>query len=388
MATESYVQIAPDGTGKQIDAFTVGTSPTVYRQAVVIADPTTQGNAVSVTSGGAIIAADVYLASSTAGTTTLSTLDVNIAAATTSDAPIFTALVGDPTGDFAGVNLIEQVMRDESGLAINTRLLNPPKLDATGAAVPSDAIQIPLQGVVVGEFLVIDTTGYQSVGYTMGTLAASAVTASNDGVNWSAVTGIAVVLNSFQTAMSAASSYIFPAVARYLRITVSTVGIGTAYLRQTPCPMTYTNNPPITGATTAVTGGVAGSLAVGGNVAPGVARTQNPVTVSGTDSANLVRTLITSTAGALSVAGIDPTGTVRGVGVTPAVQAPQYLPSVTVQETSQFEGQGLGELLAQILTEMRIMNQQLFELPRLLNAGQQSVDEPSLFRLDPTIFVQ
>jgi hypothetical protein len=40
--TESYVQIAPDSTGKYIDCFTVTdevTGATKYRQAVVVADP-------------------------------------------------------------------------------------------------------------------------------------------------------------------------------------------------------------------------------------------------------------------------------------------------------------------------------------------------------------
>ena len=55
MSTESFVQGAPDSTGKQVDTFTVTdplTAATKHRQAVVTADPNNAGNVQGVTAGG------------------------------------------------------------------------------------------------------------------------------------------------------------------------------------------------------------------------------------------------------------------------------------------------------------------------------------------------
>jgi hypothetical protein len=70
----------------------------------------------------------------------------------------------------------------------------------------------------------------------------------------------------------------------------------------------------------------------------------------------------------------------------------------TIQDTSQYEGQSQVEILALILQEMKIMNQQLYELPRIL-AGQLNGintagnlpmftmgDEPAQMRNDVTFF--
>lgn len=82
--------------------------------------------------------------------------------------------------------------------------------------------------------------------------------------------------------------------------------------------------------------------------------------------------------------------------------------NLQVEESSLFDGQSALELLAQILLELRIANQQRYELPYLLGpsspfspafsyafgAGNTNVangktwDEPAAYRLDPTIFKQ
>jgi hypothetical protein len=66
----------------------------------------------------------------------------------------------------------------------------------------------------------------------------------------------------------------------------------------------------------------------------------------------------------------------------------QAVAALAVVDVDDHEGQSAIELLGQILTELRIANQYLFELPRLLNAGSQSQDEPGVFRSDSTIFNQ
>ncbi len=58
-SNESWVQLPPDGTGKQVDAFTVtnAAGQTLYRQGVVIADPINDTNVVSVDGLGRLRAA-------------------------------------------------------------------------------------------------------------------------------------------------------------------------------------------------------------------------------------------------------------------------------------------------------------------------------------------
>ena len=60
--------------------------------------------------------------------------------------------------------------------------------------------------------------------------------------------------------------------------------------------------------------------------------------------------------------------------------------NVFVQDVTQQEGQSQIELMAQILQELKILNQQIYELPRLLASGQLSVDPPEMLRKEPSIF--
>ena len=117
--TDSYVQLQPDGAGKQIDTQTVTTptGTTVHRQTVVIGDGVDVGDIATV-GGGAL---NVNEASGV------------LPGATSTDKPLFVSLAGDPSGDFAGVNLLEQAMTDNSGLAFNTKVLNAPAVDANNA---------------------------------------------------------------------------------------------------------------------------------------------------------------------------------------------------------------------------------------------------------------
>jgi len=60
--------------------------------------------------------------------------------------------------------------------------------------------------------------------------------------------------------------------------------------------------------------------------------------------------------------------------------------NVFVQDATQTEGQSRDELLTQILLELRILNQQIYELPRLLVTGQQASDPPDTLRQEQSIF--
>jgi hypothetical protein len=78
---------------------------------------------------------------------------------------------------------------------------------------------------------------------------------------------------------------------------------------------------------------------------------------------------------------------------------PTILYHINIQDTAQLEGQSIVELLGQILLELKILNQQTYELPRII-AGQlngnttpsyvsqpQYGDEPMLLRQDSSLFI-
>jgi len=60
--------------------------------------------------------------------------------------------------------------------------------------------------------------------------------------------------------------------------------------------------------------------------------------------------------------------------------------NVFVQDITQQEGQSNVELLAQVLLELKILNQQIYELPKLLATGQQAQDPPEMLRAEQSIF--
>jgi len=74
------------------------------------------------------------------------------------------------------------------------------------------------------------------------------------------------------------------------------------------------------------------------------------------------------------------------VGNIANTQSAQTVSAQAVQDTTQFEGQSQIELLAQILLELKILNQQIYELPRLLSMGLPAQDEPQTLRTEPSLF--
>jgi hypothetical protein len=74
------------------------------------------------------------------------------------------------------------------------------------------------------------------------------------------------------------------------------------------------------------------------------------------------------------------------VGNIANTQTVQNVSSQSVQDTTQFEGQSQIELLAQILLELKILNQQIYELPRLRAMGLPAQDEPQTLRTEQSLF--
>lgn len=279
------------------------------------------------------------------------------------------------------------------------------KKDPTNALIPSDAIQFSgtISGAINSTSKVIDTAGYNSI--TVQLIGISGVPnigfqESNDLSTWSScpmklVTGASIDV----TATNTSGTYVASPKSRYFRIIVQ-AGITTtttyvAFLRQQPVATGIANiNISTVGGTVASSAGSSGVLAVGGNTQVGLTINEHPLTVSGVDSGTLVRRLLTDTSGRLITALTDQTGTARALGGLSPNSNPYNIAPIAVTDTSQFEGQSFIELLGQLLIEMKINNQYLYDLPialqRVLNDTNKNVggfgSEPQDFRNDPTMF--
>ena len=237
--------------------------------------------------------------------TSLPVQDQTLQAAQSTDNPIKISITGDEAGDFAGVNILEQVVTDGTGLAINTRTLNPPKLDANNAIVPSDAPPSTILYLGVNSPQTIDTTGYQTVVFQQTAAVAVTVAHSNDGVNFQAVFGVVLTASggayAAATAATAQLVYAFPVAARYMRFTAATQTSVIIYLRQTPFS-SYAS-----AGLNAVTV-TSGAVTVSGTVAAGTAASASPVPLGGADYNNITRRIQTDLNGNTQVAGQLPVG--------------------------------------------------------------------------------
>ena len=259
----------------------------------------------------------------------LKTVDQGIAAAQTSDAPLFTAITGDPNGDFAGVNLLEAAIAGQDGLNVHVNVDNQAKTDPrTGATVLSDAPQVWYgSGTTAGQIIVgpIDTRNYQEIVIQIitGGTAVAAFQGSVDGSVWPAgntgnilgylSSGAAGGLNQTIASSTAAAMYYVPCSSQFFRMQIFTTGTNLAVsvsLRQTPVTMSMSNPSfniaQVAGVTTNASPG--GALTVAGATAQGAVQSGNSVPIGGVDSNTLFRRILTDTAGAqVAVGSPNPT---------------------------------------------------------------------------------
>ena len=279
--------------------------------------------------------------------------------------------------------LIAQSFDSTTGIAQNTNIVGGLNRDSTNSLILSDApAPIYLKGVV-GTTIILDTQGYQAVQIASETMAAG-VTYSNDQITWSNATGVGLASpGTFVAAISTASNIIFGCAARYIRFVFTTAGTGVCYFRNfNSLPVTLTGINSI-GGSTILQGGLTGLLAVGGSASAGSAMGATyPIVTAGVDTSGVIRRLFTDSTGKLIGASTDQTNTSRPVTSISPPATFQNAPALLTQDTTQFEGQSIVELLAQILVEMKIANYYLFNLPALLNAGSINniSDEPGVFR--------
>ncbi len=224
------------------------------------------------------------------------------------------SLTGVPGSDFAGIDLISELTDSLGDLSLNTKTLNPVKTDAYGATIISDA-PLPQTFTTGGasNICVLDTTGYNSISLQLvGTFAGTvSFFWSNDKETWVAASGSSATAPLVPiTTATATGLFVFPVMGTYFRaaVTAYTSGLFTTIvaLRQQQAPLNQATAPvnmaTIAG-TAPVTGGVAGMLAVGGNIAIGSAPTANPILVGGVDQGSLNRRFLTDTNGYLSTTG-------------------------------------------------------------------------------------
>jgi hypothetical protein len=297
----------------------------------------------------------------------------------TSEAPDFVVITGDPTGDFAGVNLLEAAADPSSGVNLNVNVINRPKADLLGAAIPSDCPQVITLSGGASQTLIVDTQGYSSFTITSQAMVAN-VFASNDLITFSALSIYPVVIGTPVTAFAANTNYTAPCVGRYLKFTITTAGTATLYLRSKAFDGAYQTQQGFNlvsyGGTAVVTAGVAGMPAVGGNIAAGVAPTANPVLVGGIDTGGLTRRVLTDTTGRVAVSASVSAGNLG------AAQSPQNIAALATQDQTILDGSLVIELLQQLLIEARVANYQRHEFN--FGTGQQS-DDPTKLRDDPTL---
>jgi hypothetical protein len=345
--------------------------------------------------------------------TNLSVTDSILAAAQSTDNPIKVSITGDETGDFAGVNILEQVVSDGTGIAFNTRTLNAPKVDVNNAQIPSDAPPSATLYLGVNVPQMIDTTGYQSVVFQQTAAVSVTVTQSNDGVNFVAIMGIPTTASGgayvSSTAATAQAVYAYPISARYMRFQAAAQTSLIVYLRQTPFA-SYAGLalPSVVISSGTVTANTQGGTAVGS--APGT----NPNLVAGTDYNGLTRRIQTDVNGNSQVVGQLPQGyqvatynvtygpytqsinpittalssvnpvMIGGVDQTLTARRIQTdtLGSQLVRGSPSAVGQqSLEELLTQILGTLRVLTHYIYE-EQLMAGFRSTADEPDMMLAD------
>jgi len=255
-------------------------------------------------------------------------------------------------------------------MPLNTLQSNVEKRDVNNAAVPSDApAPIIWTSPLAAYPIIIDTTGYQTVIVQKITAGVVTPNVSNDRANWVATTAVndASATAKAATIPTAAGVYAIPVTARYLRLTgPATLVTCIIYLRQQPLDMTSLMLvPPFNvaqvGGTTVVTANVSGMLAVGGNIAPGVAPTAFPIPLAadyGTKQSPTAKTrrLLTDDQGRLVPSNMDYYSWIT------QQQFSSY-GSQNVRDSSTSDGRTFMDLLLEILIELKILNLQMHELP-------------------------
>ena len=308
-------------------------------------------------------------------------------------------VVGRIGEGLSGADLVSLAMDRTNNTPLQVQLPKDFKQDTGGALIDSDAaVAYTFMSQNASSPMVIDTQGYKSIVVQQITSGVITPTISNDNLNFVGTVGYLSSAPTISLAATAgAGIHVFPVTARYFKLTgpASNV-IAIVYLRISDFIATTTNVNQQTnivqfGSQPVVTAGLNGVQAVGGNVATGIAPTTNPLQIGGVDDLKvpLTRRFLTDYLGRLQI-GTN-TGNPQGTGQSKALHELGFLNDykniLEVRDTSKDEnGFSVVELLNQILLEMKIINQQLYELPGQIDRGEAAQTAPEQYRNDITLF--
>ena len=159
-------------------------------------------------------------------------------AAQTPDAPLFHAITGDPSGDYANVDFMAALFDSSLGYTANVNVTNQPATDplsANNGALAADCKGFQLFS---GQTIIIDTQGYQSVVIQS---QAGAVTVAQSNINSPnqfqfIYSGIASWSYSTTYIASSGASAIFTPTLRYMKLAMAVApgNFAQIYLRNTP----------------------------------------------------------------------------------------------------------------------------------------------------------
>jgi hypothetical protein len=305
---------------------------------------------------------------------------------------------------------------------LNVNIASGVLLDSNKAVILSDGVQYPIKVGNSTTYAIIDCAGYNSFSFQIiaGT-ATVTIQQSNDGVSFFTAYG-------YSTQYSASGSsglvngyyWTGPINSRYLRFIAnsSTISNGILVLKQAQWVSAGFNGygQSVNIQAWAGTNVPSNGLPVQGYYNSNAQTSVPPITIGGqyfdgssptpyikTLQTDVVGRLLISTGGyqlpgnnytsgsVVAIAGSNPgannqTQATAIPGMATAGSNPYNVNTILTQEVAQFEGQSQIELLAQILLELKIMNQQMYELPRLIATNQSSTDPPETFRQEPSIF--
>ena len=357
--------------------------------------------------------------------------NVNVAPNSQLDAQ--TELLGSIAGN---IDMLARAQDQVERMPINIRDENPALRDANNAQIVSDGVQYKFTLTGLNDDAQVDTSGYNSVEFLCYGLPGANATVSpdisSDGSIWAGVpyfefgttTSMGASGSGLTIAAAGTRRFIVAATAKYARIKISSYTAGSVYviatLKQTPLPTGPFTSIPINGIIS--NGGVYNNSA---NIIGGIGTTGyigSGIVVSTTNPTNALSTLQTSVPWPMGIAGreqpyvgalagisryitVDGGGRYilggdtpdtetrfqskradggisgippRGVGARPNTMFGSQ--ALLVENVSQSEGDTIPTLLQQILVELKMLNNQINELPFVINQGVKMQNEVQDYR--------
>jgi hypothetical protein len=208
-------------------------------------------------------------------------------AAQSSDSPLFLAQTGDPSGDWANVDMFDAMFNPSTGLSQAVNVVNPVPTDVNSVNNGTLEADSKTYYLSSGQSILIDTTGYDSLSIQ----SIAGIITVTQGNTQNALISFSNVLNNTTgaTLNTVATGVVgtMPTTCRWVKLAmaVGATNYGVAVLRSAPPTINSLGGFGINLSTIAgnsvVNGGITGSLGVGGNVAENTVAGGFPVMVGG-----------------------------------------------------------------------------------------------------------